>query len=669
MGKRSTPTAASALAPETIGRGAVRILHWLSRYPFQRAEDLGIALYHWHKQASIYRYLGQLEERGLVETCCPAAAQGKRLYHLSPAGFAWCQAYPHEGETHAEEALLPFQAQKEILVRLLPRLPVLLTLQNFVNGLARGAADALTQQGRRANMVRWDWERDFTHAFFYRERPTRLQVDGAIALCLRFEEATGSFQEIWQTLFFLYSPLCDDVRLMRQRLERVLRWRESAERWPVYSHMPPLLILARSPRQAEWWQRATEQATASGQMDFPHGAVACWPAACEDRVLESPWHMAWKALGTHASCTIQQLLQPFSSSATHILAPHRTNKEPSMPPEPAVQQEGEARRRRIRRSYGLAVCTTDALSASEQPQREDFRLTSVRLVPRMWEILYLCLAHPLLSQEDLAGLLGLEPASVRLLLVKIHKAGYLVEENSVVGQRWRLTEIGLRLLAQAAHCHARHFGFFPDDPKAPLQQRGLRGRLREIRHTAGIYGFFATLASAFRRVPQAELSWWETGWICERRFTYQEHAYWLKPDALAAYQMEGHTLRFWLEWDRGTMNARDLQVKFTTYNTYLVTREWARENRVPPLLLCVTPDIAQERLLMQVAHAKLVSQSHVFLYTTTMSLLAREGILAPIWRQVLGKQQGQRPSSPDGESRCAVFTDLWRQKDRHQQDR
>jgi hypothetical protein len=36
---------------------------------------------------------------------------------------------------------------------------------------------------------------------------------------------------------------------------------------------------------------------------------------------------------------------------------------------------------------------------------------------------------------------------------------------------------------------------------------------------------------------------------------------------------------FRLEWDRGTMNASDLAVKFTSYAHYITSREWAHELR------------------------------------------------------------------------------------------
>jgi hypothetical protein len=50
-----------------------------------------------------------------------------------------------------------WQADEAGLLRLLPRLPTLLVLQNMVNGLVDYAADAMTTQGRRPRLVRWNW--------------------------------------------------------------------------------------------------------------------------------------------------------------------------------------------------------------------------------------------------------------------------------------------------------------------------------------------------------------------------------------------------------------------------------------------------------------------------------------------------------------------------------
>src|SRR5260370_24293656 len=95
--------------------------------------------------------------------------------------------------------------------------------------------------------------------------------------------------------------------------------------------------------------------------------------------------------------------------------------------------------------------------------------------------------------------------------------------------------------------------------------------------------------------------------VCERRYRVGEKWYNLRPDALAEYRVGPRQMRFWLEWDRGTMNVRDLAVKFTSYAHYIASREWARESSMLPVLVCVAPEIAQERRLQLMAKARLTS--------------------------------------------------------------
>ncbi len=61
--------------------------------------------------------------------------------------------------------------------------------------------------------------------------------------------------------------------------------------------------------------------------------------------------------------------------------------------------------------------------------------------------------------------------------------------------------------------------------------------------------------------------------MCERRFRVGEQWYNLRPDALAEYRVGQQHRRFWLEWDRGTMNVHDLHVKFTSCAHYISLRE------------------------------------------------------------------------------------------------
>jgi hypothetical protein len=57
--------------------------------------------------------------------------------------------------------------------------------------------------------------------------------------------------------------------------------------------------------------------------------------------------------------------------------------------------------------------------------------------------------------------------------------------------------------------------------------------------------------------------------MCERRYLVGEQWYNLKPNVLAEYRVGLQQVSFWLEWDRGAMNVRDLAVKFTSYAHYI----------------------------------------------------------------------------------------------------
>lgn len=83
--------------------------------------------------------------------------------------------------------------------------------------------------------------------------------------------------------------------------------------------------------------------------------------------------------------------------------------------------------------------------------------------------------------------------------------------------------------------------------------------------------------------------------MCERRYRVGEQWYNLRPDALAEYRIWQQQMRFWLEWDRGTMNVRDMSIMFASYAQYIASHEWARERSMLPVLICVAPEIAQER--------------------------------------------------------------------------
>jgi hypothetical protein len=634
-----------------------RLLHWLLRYPLQRADDLVVGVVRWVSRATVYRHVKALEASGLLESVLPKTpGAGKRLYYLSNIGLHLLAV--HLGRP-ARALAHRWQADEVGLLRLLPRLPTMLVIQEVVNGLVTYAAEAMTTQGRRPHLVRWSWQRDVSHRFLYREQNMRFFTDGVLALCIRTHQKDGGMLDQWYGLILLSTEL-DDERLMRQRLQRLLCWRESPERWSSYQHMLPVLILARSQRQRDHWRRAIEISAVKLRLDPLVGALAYIPP--EECAHVNPWLLNWRTLATQVSCHLQDLLCPLPRETLLPSLQLGEGEEelckaqsPSYVALVAVSSHVSAR---LGRLFPGRLADRAAHVTQDSPEeREVVSLLGLRLTPCHWSILNLLLAHPLLSDGEVAALLGLQRRSVRCSLYELHQLGGLESIVTEVGKRWRLCERGLRLIAAANHIHIHTIADVPDDEKdmgmSKLRQRGEAWLFQHIQHTSGIYGFFADLAQTARRQSEQALCWWETGVMCERRYHVGQQWYNLRPDALAEYSVGSQQMRFWLEWDRGTMNVRDLAIKFTSYGNYIASGEWAKEHSRLPLLICVAPDIAQERRLQRVAQNKLASTPGLVLWTTTEVLLDEQGPLARIWYQ--GKPQSSQVAQLVSSRRQCAF--------------
>jgi predicted transcriptional regulator len=512
-----------------------RLLHWLLHYPFQRADDLVVGVARWTSRATVYRHMQALEAKKLVERVLPKTpGTGKWLYHLSNLGLHLLAGHVKKP---ARKLAQTWQADEAGLLRLLPRLSTLLVLQDVVNGLVDSAADAMTIQGRRPDLVRWNWQRDVTHRFLYREQRMRFFADGVVALCIRTQQDERSVLDQWYGLFMLTTEL-DDERLMCLRLERLLCWRESPERWPCYQHMLPVLILARSQRQREHWQHAVETTALKLSLEPLAGALACLPLG--ESTPANPWLLNWRTLATDESCHLQESLVPLP----HVAFPpslwlegseeERTERSPSSA-SAATVFSGGASTRLTCLLVGHVAERAAHVSQVALEEREVIALLGLRLTPCQWNILHMLLTHPLLSDEELAAFLGLQRKSVRCSFYELHQLGCLEPIVTSVGKRWHLCERGLRLIATASRMHIRNIAAMSDDgaesETSTVVQRGEAWLLQRIGHTAGIYGFFTRLAHAAGRESGLELCWWETGPVCERRYRVGEQWYNLRPDA------------------------------------------------------------------------------------------------------------------------------------------
>jgi predicted transcriptional regulator len=635
---------------ETLSDVEWRLLHWLLRYPLQRADDLVVGVGRWASRATVYRHVQALEANGLVESVLPKTpGTGKRLYHLSNPGL---HLLARHLEKPARQLARNWQADDAGLLRLLPRLPTLLVLQEVVNGLVTHAAEAMTTHGRRPRLVRWNWQRDVIHRFLYREQRMRFFADGVIALCIRTQQDDGSMLDQWYGLYFLSTEL-DDERLLRLRLERLMCWRESPERWSCYRHMLPVLILWRSQRQRDHWQRAVEASALKLRLEPLTGALVC--LASEGSTHMNPWLFNWRTLASDMSCHLQDLLSslPREAFPSSQWLEEGEDEEPNTRSPlnaPAGKTSSGTPARFSRLVVGDLANRMTHLTQDVVEEHQVIALLGLRLTPCQWGILGLLLEHPMLSDKELAVFLGIQRRSVRCSLYELHQLGCLESIATEVGKRWHMCGRGLRLIAAANHIHIRTIAGVPDDETdmgtSLVAQRGEAWLFQHIQHTAGIYDFFATVAQAAGKETDHELCWWETGAMCERRYRVGEQWYNLRPDALAEYRLGQQHMRFWLEWDRGTMNVRDLSIKCTAYAHFVTSREWAREDARVPRLFCIAPDIAQEKRIQRVTQVRLTQASGLLVWTTTEVLLNEYGPLAPIW--LLGTSrfdQGGLPGS------------------------
>ena len=101
------------------------------------------------------------------------------------------------------------------------------------------------------------------------------------------------------------------------------------------------------------------------------------------------------------------------------------------------------------------------------------------------------------------------------------------------------------------------------------------------------------------------------------------------------------------------MNIRNPAIRFISYAHYIASREWAREDERMPLLVCVAPEIAQERRVQRVVLARLAETSGLVLWTTTEVVLKEHGSIAPIW--LPGMPQRSQTAQPGSTLRQCAF--------------
>lgn len=247
--------------------------------------------------------------------------------------------------------------------------------------------------------------------------------------------------------------------------------------------------------------------------------------------------------------------------------------------------------------------------------------------------------HPFLPLTSLSTLLGSSLDRCRRRRALLQDAGLSrvlgpdeIGEHEVLGLA-EVTIEGLQVLAAQQGLSladaVRHNGLAGGGSDTPVGSR--RSLLRDLEHTLGADGVFVELCGAAKRrgdERQYRLLEWLGAAACAVRG--------VRPDGYGLLRYAAEDYSFFLEYDRGTMQVRDLREKFEAYYCWLESAGFRRHYDTFPTVLIVTRDPASEeriaRVLRSVGLGR-IAELPVLLTTQGRRQADRDGLLGPIWRE------------------------------------
>lgn len=562
------------------------VLLLLARLPFLYARVVQ-QLAGLRGRASIYRSLSRLEEAGLLGAIRPTLRPDRtsRLYYLTDLGIATVAA---DQSRDPRDLAHRNRIRGRDLQALLPGLPQLMAVYELLGALA-------ASRPGRPDLLAWErpWRRHY-------QRPT---AKSSVAVALPAYAALA-----WESAAGAYLLLPDlggvPLRAYRAALDHllVLRNLQGAD-------FPALLVATRERGRAAAWEELIEEVRRARREAPLAVCVATWdePGAGPEALAD---------LGGMQLPPIDRLIQPLHAR------PLGTRHPGGVLPE----------------LVGDSLMTPTPISATHSLSR-----VALELGPADRARLDLVGRHPFLPLARLAELHGWEPSWARERCNCLIARGMMrcleaseIGANAAALELVELTVDGLAVVA-AQHglslgAAVRHLGLAGGGPGQPIGAR--RKLLASLAHTLGADAIFVGLASTARRLAAIGINdalvEWRNAAACSRGH--------LRPDGYGLYRHVGQLYGFFLEYDRGTMSARDYLAKFAAYYEYLASGRFERDYRGFPTVLVVTSDnTAEERVARAVCAAAVGrGQALPLLLTCEWRLTDPRnpyGILGPVWRE------------------------------------
>jgi len=565
--------------------GDRRTLLLLARLPFVYAKVIE-QLAGLRGGASVYRSLERLEGAGLVATIRPPLRPGyaPRLHYLTDLGIATVAVDQGREPEHVARRN---RLRSRDLLALLPGLPQLVATYELLGALAAirpGRPDLLA------------WERPWRRRY---QRPT---AKAPVAIEL---PAYAAFA--WEGACGAYLLLPDlggaPLRLYRAALDHLL-----ALRGVQGEDLPALVVAASDRGRAAAWKDLIE-AVGRARREAPLAAcVATW-----DELRSGPEALA--SLGSKGPLPgdrlIQQIrLQPLRARHPAGILPEFVGQALATPGVSPADSLGRV-------ALGLGAADRALLDLiGRHPFLPLGRLAQVR----GWDLRW--------ARERRDRLIGLG----LMRLVEACEVGAEAAASELV----ELTADGLALAA-AQHGLSlgravRHLGLAGGGPERPIGAR--RRLLASLAHTLGTDAIFVSLVCTAKKLAALgsddALVEWRNAAACSRGH--------LRPDGYGLFRHAGQLYGFFLEYDRGTMSARDYLAKFAAYYEYRASGRFEREYQGFPTVLVVACDSsAEERIALAVRAAAVGRGPALPLLLTSEWRIADPrnpyGLLGRVWRE------------------------------------
>lgn len=534
--------------------------------------------------ASVYRSVDRLKSRGLVATVQPPVYQthSPRLLYLTDLGLATLAL---DQDAEPQNIVRRLHLGREDLLALVPQLSDLLATYELL-----GAA-AASRPGRPDLLA---WERPWRRSFPRPRGKTLARVTLAGHAILSWGGQFGSYL------------LLPDRGILPPGSYRLTLDHLFALRRSRMGSLPSLVIATTSRERKAGWERLLQE-TWHVRREAPLPA----------RVVR------WSDLGRD----LEQLpVTELGERRRHIVIPIQLRTlRPRRPASPIPRYVG------------------DSLTPLTQPEPEaHLGRIVLSVTPVDHDLLEQVGLHPFLSPGQLADVLGWSVASVRRRMNRLSDFGLmrrLREEevsSSAGAELIELTQAGLELTA--AHLGlslasaVRELGLTGGGRVYSVGPR--RALVRNLAHTREVDEIFVSFHCLARKQRGTGgddvMEEWQNASACSRRY--------LRPDGYGVYRRHGVSHGFFLELDRGTMNARDYFKKFAAYYHYAVTGRFQQDYQCYPTILFVTPSNSDEDRVVRVARAAAVGRpTKLPLFLTCRWRIEEpnnpDSLLGPIWRE------------------------------------